>query len=322
MPAVSVILSSYNQSEYLACAVDSVIQQTFDDWELIIVDNGSTDDSRKVLGQYANHPKIRTIFYETNEAVTKRLNRAISQARGEFISILYSDDYYLQNKLALELDIFSRQPTDCGVVYTPGYRLNTSSGEKWTDPTLSASGWIASELVESLCQAQINPISPLIRKECFLRYPFYEDVFIEGEGIFFRFAMTYRFQFDATPTVVMRDHPQNIGRNLKRNIPVTLTCLDRLEAHPDLPASVKPVLQNVKTRFLRNCGWMIIRSTHDKSWSREMFLQSFSRDWFQLLHPKTLFGLGLTTLPTPILATVNALGFRIKRAHGHTNNVN
>ena len=311
MATVSVLLASYNQVEYLTQAIESVLQQTFEDWELVIVDNGSTDGSQDLLKKYSGHPKIRTLLFSENLPPTQRWNHAISIMQGDFVSILCADDYYLPEKLALQVEQFATQPADCGVIYSPGYRLNDDTKAQWLDPTITASGWILPDLLNGLGRVFIHPVSQLIRRECFKRYPYYEDMFMEGESIFFRFAMSYRFHYHPTPTVVMREHARNMGRSLKRNLPNILTCLERLSGFPELNPSDARLLERVKTRFFRNSAWMTLRVTNDSGWARDMFLRGLSRDWRQGLHPKTIIGLGLTFLPERALANVNALLFRL-----------
>ncbi len=100
---VSVILCGYNQVRYLDDAVASALAQTHRDLEVVVVDNGSTDGSRELLARYADEPRVRLLLYPENEPVTKRLNAAIAQSTGEFISILYADDYYLPRKIERQL---------------------------------------------------------------------------------------------------------------------------------------------------------------------------------------------------------------------------
>lgn len=320
MPAVSVILASYNQGEYLGDAVDSVLGQTFTDWELIVVDNGSTDGSQSLLERYAELPRIRLILHDKNEAVTRRLNHALASSKGDFLSILYSDDYYLPHKLARQMEQFSRLPHDYGVVYSPGWRLNVTTGQQWMDLTPQVSGWVLNDLLVPK-EGFINPISPLIRRQCFERYPFDETLFVEGEAIFWRIAMKYLFHFDSEATVVMRDHARNVGRSVKRNVQNLLICLRNLERDPDFPDSGRATLRLAKLRMYRNAGWQAIRVVNDSSWAREMFGKALAMDWKQALHPKTITGLSLSLLPRAALATLNRAVYRLQRPGRHINYV-
>jgi glycosyltransferase involved in cell wall biosynthesis len=97
MPFFSIILPTHNRAHFLPKAVESVLTQTFEDWELVIVDDGSTDNTKEVVLAYQD-PRIIYIYQENQERSAAR-NNGISKARGEYICFLDSDDYYLPNKL-------------------------------------------------------------------------------------------------------------------------------------------------------------------------------------------------------------------------------
>ncbi|MEI8155141.1 MAG: glycosyltransferase [Hyphomicrobiales bacterium] len=121
---VSIILSGYNQAAYVEDAMASAFAQTHRNLEVVVVDNGSTDGSPALLKKYETDPRVRLLLHDRNGPVTQRLNEAIRLASGQYISILYADDYYLPHKLARQLEEFSKLPADYGVVYSPGLRLD------------------------------------------------------------------------------------------------------------------------------------------------------------------------------------------------------
>ena len=322
VPRVSVCLLSYNQAEFLRDSIESVVTQTFTDWELIVIDNGSTDESPELLRSYEGRPKIRVILHETNEAPTKRLNEAVAASSGEFVSVLYSDDFYLPAKLQLQVEAFDTLSNDYGVVYSPGERLDVDTGERWTDATLTAEGAIFDDLLtEFIARRPINPISPLVRRECLERHPFYEDLFVEGELIYFRIAMTHRFHFVPHSTVVMRDHPHNRGRAVKRNVEVLLVFLDKLESERDFPESSRESFRIMRGNVYRLGMWWGIRTVNDPAWARQMLIQAVKFDRQQLLHPKIIVGLGLSMLPARQLRQLNRLVAMIRPGRGHSNHV-
>lgn len=113
-PCVSVVMPAYNVQEYLGEAIRSVIEQTFGDFELIIVDDGSTDDSLEVCKSF-DDPRIR-IVHQLNRGLAGARNTGISEARGRYIALLDSDDRWLPEKLSLHVIHLENNP-DVGVSY-------------------------------------------------------------------------------------------------------------------------------------------------------------------------------------------------------------
>lgn len=116
-PAVSVVLPSYNHRAYIEQAIESVLAQTLRSWELIVVDDGSSDGSPDLLQtRYGTHPQIRLVFQD-NRGAHQAINRGIAMARGRYISILNSDDLYHPERLQTLLNHCEAQP--CGLAFTP-----------------------------------------------------------------------------------------------------------------------------------------------------------------------------------------------------------
>ncbi len=116
-PAVSVILPTYNRADTLPRAVKSVLAQTFGDYELLIIDDGSTDRTPSVVEQLED-PRIRYIRLARNRGVSAARNRGFSEARGEFIAFLDSDDEWLPRKLERQVDLLRQAPDSVGMAYS------------------------------------------------------------------------------------------------------------------------------------------------------------------------------------------------------------
>lgn len=116
-PKVSIIVPNYNHARFLDQRLSSLLEQTFKDFELLFLDDASTDDSRSVFEKYAGDPRVRAIFNTINGGNTfKQWNRGVREARGEYVWIAESDDYAdhrLLEKLVAKLDADPR----CGVAY-------------------------------------------------------------------------------------------------------------------------------------------------------------------------------------------------------------
>jgi glycosyltransferase involved in cell wall biosynthesis len=116
-PLVSVILPTYNGSRYLAEAIDSCLGQTYDNWELIIVDDCSTDSTPQIIGSYvARDSRIRSIRHETNLKLPRALNTGHAAARGEYLMWTSDDNRFLPAALE-ELTRFLEEHSSVAVVY-------------------------------------------------------------------------------------------------------------------------------------------------------------------------------------------------------------
>lgn len=108
---VSICLATFNRASLLPRAIDSVFQQTLTDWEVVIVDDGSTDDSPRVLAEYARRdPRRIRILRQPNRGLVAARNTAIAQARGRFVTFLDSDDEYLPSHLELRVRFMREHP--------------------------------------------------------------------------------------------------------------------------------------------------------------------------------------------------------------------
>jgi glycosyltransferase involved in cell wall biosynthesis len=122
-PKVSVVITCYNYGLYVSEAIESVLDQTFKDFEVIVIDDGSTDDTLLVMEQYRSYQEIRYIRQE-NQGQPKAKNRGIAESKGEFVAFLDADDIWLPEKLELQLQLFINPSV--GVGYTRRY---------WIDPS-------------------------------------------------------------------------------------------------------------------------------------------------------------------------------------------
>jgi glycosyltransferase involved in cell wall biosynthesis len=105
-PKVSVILPCYNGARWISQAIESILAQTYKDFELIIIDDGSTDNSREIISSYLYDERVRYIYQE-HKGFSAALNRGIRESRGEFIGFLGQDDLYMPNKLQIQVKYFN-----------------------------------------------------------------------------------------------------------------------------------------------------------------------------------------------------------------------
>lgn len=125
-PEVSVIIPVYNRAHTVACAIDSVLSQTYQNYEVLLVDDGSKDDSRKVILSYSD-PRIKLFEHAENRGAAAARNTGIRQAQGKYIAFLDSDDEWLPAKLDEQIACLNSAPENVGGCITG--KFNIESGQ-------------------------------------------------------------------------------------------------------------------------------------------------------------------------------------------------
>lgn len=135
-PAVSVLMPVYNAEQYVAQAVQSVLDQTFTDFELVLVNDGSTDRSVAIVEQYTD-PRIRLIHNESNMGLARVRNRLLEFATAPYIAWLDSDDYSVPERLRLQFDFLETHPDValCGGFAQPFHSASGRRQKVWKYPT-------------------------------------------------------------------------------------------------------------------------------------------------------------------------------------------
>jgi glycosyltransferase involved in cell wall biosynthesis len=148
-PLVSVLMANYNYALYLPEAIESVLNQSYANWELVICDDGSTDASLDVIEQYAQRdPRVRLIV-KPNGGHASALNAAHGISKGEIVCLLDSDDLYDPRKIERVVDYCRARP-DCGLIAHRVIRVNQRRRKQGVWPLLNSlpNGWFGTRLLE------------------------------------------------------------------------------------------------------------------------------------------------------------------------------
>lgn len=103
-PKVSVIIPAYNQANFIDKAIESVLRQTYQDFEIIIINDGSKDNTEEIVKNYSDF-RIRYIYHENNMGVSEARNTGIRASRGDYIALLDSDDEFLSERLGKQIQL-------------------------------------------------------------------------------------------------------------------------------------------------------------------------------------------------------------------------
>ncbi len=297
-PLVTYIIPSYNHALYIEQAIESVLQQTYKPIELIIVDDGSKDNTKEILMKYSNHPNIQIIFNEVNLRQSATVNKALKLAKGEFIGLLPSDDWILPTKTELQINKFLKSEKDVGVIYAKGARFFEDSCDSEIIETeyLMHRGFITKKLVEQ--GNFIYPVTPLFKKECFVKYPFDESYTAEGEAIYLKLSLTYKFDYVDEVVGIMRDHIGNTGKMTDIMFEENIRYMKDFFNRQDLPDEIKALKDKrlghiCKVKFMES-----IVSNRNYKKGIKIALQALRYNVFYIFNLKFLFCFVLSYMPS------------------------
>jgi glycosyltransferase involved in cell wall biosynthesis len=219
MPRVSVIIPTYNREKLVREAIQSVLRQTYTDFELIVVDDGSTDNTKVVVDRF-NDPRISYVYQE-NRGVSAARNTGINISQAEYIAFLDSDDLYLE--AALEKSVNSLESHkqvgfsygQCYVMREDGetvYRIRKSPFHNYSTVINSIE-----QVRELLSDAVITTSTLTARRSCLEKINgFNEDLwFAEDYHFFIRLAKRYPSFYIAEPLIFRRLHRNQLSGSLK-----------------------------------------------------------------------------------------------------------
>ena len=284
---VSVIIPCYNAARFLPQAIESVLAQTCRSFEILIVDDGSTDDTAQLAASYGD--RIRYSYQENQGAAAAR-NLGITRARGDFIAFLDADDIWLPAKLEMQLQLFDRDPS-LGAVYTDCYSID-ENGEitgLYLKRKLSKKRDPAEEI---FIKDFIPNSSMIIRRSCFDIIGVHDETMLlsEDEDLKIRLADRFPIGYINIPLAEWRQHEGNkslmVGKlkeSFKHDTDIECRKVPRLER---LRRERKAVLSE-------NCGLLFIHADNPSS-ARKEFLRAVGSNPLRfrsyLLYFLSLFG--------------------------------
>ena len=259
-PLVSIIMNCYNGAKYLEDSLQSIVNQTYQNWELIFWDNVSFDNSKKIFEKFRDK-RFKYYLASKHEPLYRARNLAIKKANGEFISFLDTDDIWLNDKLTKQIKLFSNK--NIGLVYGNYWRYNPL--RFFEKKRLAYSKKLPSGKITEILLREyfIGIISVILRKQ-FLDIN--RDIFnvefnmLSDMDFVLRFSKKYEFDCVQEPVAIYRQHENQLQiRNLRNHSKQMINWYEKIKLSKEFGSE-----KNL--RFIKNrCDFYeITQSINDK----------------------------------------------------------
>ncbi len=201
-PTVSVIIPTYNRADLIGRAIQSVLNQTYQDFEIIIIDDASTDNTEEVVNSFGDE-RLRYIRHKENsgESAAPR-NTGIKAAKGEYIALLDSDDEWLPEKLEKQINKFHSVAPDVGVVYCGYASVLDKTGETLAEHMPNERGDVFESAVDG--SIRLGGDTPLIRKECFQKVGMFDLEVLGSDDWDLHIRLAKEYKFDFVPEILVK----------------------------------------------------------------------------------------------------------------------
>jgi len=215
-PTVSVVMTCYNYEKYVAQSIESVLSQTYKDFELIIINDGSTDNSEFVINHYRKDKRVHYIIQD-NAGQARAKNTGIKSSCGKYIAFLDADDLWEKEKLELQLPPFMKNET--GVVYSNAIWIdgeNREIGRGWGSGYFRPrSGQVANHLIYD----NFIPFSSaIVRKECIDKVGMFDESLKMSIDWDLWLRMSLHYEFDYVDRHLIKYRWGHIGQMSKNQI--------------------------------------------------------------------------------------------------------
>ena len=229
---ISIITPTYNREAFLPAAIESVLAQSYKEFELIIVDDGSTDNSRELINAYADKDPRVKYLYQENQRQSVARNYALSIAKGDFICFLDSDNYWPHDKLEKSLKAFEQHP-EADIVYGDCITIDEQGNELHRNNMRRYSGNIAALLLKDNF---VSMNTTMTRRKCFNEMGGMSGKrrVADDYDLWLKFSARYRFQYIPEFLAYYRVMENQISSNKKLRFETNeKIILDFLAAFPD-----------------------------------------------------------------------------------------
>lgn len=213
-PLVSVIIPAYNAALYLEECLNSVLSQTYQNLEIIIVDDGSTDRQKEVIYTYLTKFENVHYHYQQNRGVAAARNKGLEFAKGEYIAFLDADDVWLENNLSLKVQRFGEG--DFGLVHSGAYLIDANS-DLIEGQLVGKEGNLLNDMLAWKSTLVPGPSSILVKCDVIEKVGFWDENLSTSADQDFFIRIASQFKIGRVPELSWkyRIHSQNMHKNIK-----------------------------------------------------------------------------------------------------------
>lgn len=237
MPEVSVIIPTYNRAHLVARAINSVLNQTYSDFELIVVDDGSSDNTQEVIKSIADN-RIKYIRHNINKGGSAARNTGIGLSESKYIALLDDDDEWLPTKLEKQVNAFKEVSDKVGLIYTGSEVREEGNNSPLKTYIPKFRGDVRNKLLMGpmVCGSH----SVLIKRECFLKVGFFDESLTSCQDWDMWKRISEDYDFDFVSAVLARTylHSEQISSNFASLIPGRKKMLEKhmeqFQKHPEI----------------------------------------------------------------------------------------
>lgn len=254
----SVIIITYNYGRYLKRAIESILNQTFKDFELIIVDDGSTDNTKEILKKYEGNEKIKIVTHTENKGLVASCIEAINASKGEYIIRLDADDYFDENAL-LVLSIFLDNHPNVGLVYPDFFQISEGGGI--LDYTRLPKIGEDVKLLDIPC----NGAGAMFRRSCYDAVGGYNPNirYQDGYDLWIKFINRFKIANINLPLFYYRKHPSSITSHPEKLLQARRS-IKKIFLEEKLKGKSLRIVCIIPARVHDYCDYLAIRNLNGK----------------------------------------------------------
>jgi len=293
MPKLSILMPVYNEEKYIRESIESVLNQNFKDFELLILDDASTDKSLEIIKEYESHPSVYIILPNRERmGLTRSFNVLLRESKGEYVCILGADDIFMPNRLEVAMKFHNEHP-EIGASYSDCYWMDEKGN------TIREIKCMEYDLKMLLLSEYINVMTMMIKKSCLDEIGGFDEELELSQDSLMKFEIGQRFGMARIPETLVkyriREGSITTGKGEEQKKFLNLAKKKFMENHPEFKeikvtvgvpvynpnmGYLKECLDSIKTQSYKNYEVIVIDDGSENKKKVESFVKQYGFKYF------------------------------------------